>query len=84
LVNSEEYDGFGIRSDHLANAGWVKAFLKHCSLGEGFGKDVDPRDLNRVRDFLRRMAETISSGKGVPNRDLTKINRALRIPFIVC
>ena len=24
LVNSEEYDGFGIRSDHLADAGWVK------------------------------------------------------------
>ena len=26
------------------------------------------------------MAETISSGNGVPNRDLTTINRALRIP----
>lgn len=80
LVNSEEYDGFGIRTDHLADAGWVKTFLRHWSLGEGFGKDVDPRDLNRVRDFLRRMAEAISSGEGVPNRDLTAINRALRIP----
>jgi len=80
LVNSEEYDGFGIRSDHLADARWVKTFLRHWSLGEGFGKDVDPRDLNRVRDFLRRIAETVSSGQGVPDRDLTRINRALRIP----
>src|SRR5271170_5449891 len=53
LVNSEEYDGFGIRSDHLANAGWIKAFLTHWSLGEGLGKDVDLRDLSRVRHLLR-------------------------------
>jgi predicted RNA-binding Zn ribbon-like protein len=80
LVNSEEYDGFGIRSDHLADAGWVKTFLRHWSLGVGFGKDVAPGALNGVRDFLRRTAEMISSGKEVPDRDLTKINRTLRIP----
>ena len=80
LVNSEEYDGFGIRSDHLADAGWVKTFLRHWCLGGRFGKEADPRDLNDLRDFLRRMAEMISSGKGIPNRDLTTINRSLRIP----
>jgi predicted RNA-binding Zn ribbon-like protein len=80
LVNSEEYDGFGIRSDHLADAGWVKTFLTHWSLDERFGTAVDLRNLNRVRDFLRGVAETIASGKGVPNQDLTTINRALRTP----
>ncbi len=32
LANSEEWDGFGKLTDHLANPSWLTAFLKHWNL----------------------------------------------------
>jgi predicted RNA-binding Zn ribbon-like protein len=80
FVNSEEYNGFGILSDHLADATWVKVFLRHWTLGNRFGKKADICDLRFARNFLRRVAKTIAGGKRLSNRDLKTLNRALRIP----
>jgi len=80
LVNSEEYDGFGFLSDHLADASWTTMFLKHWSLGSCFSRNAEPRTFNRMRSFLRRVAETIASGRSLSSRDLKIINNALRSP----
>jgi predicted RNA-binding Zn ribbon-like protein len=80
FVNSEEYNGFGVLSDHFANATWLKTFLKHWSLGKDFGPGATVRDLNRTRDFLRGVAKTIAAGKRLSNLDLDTINQTLRTP----
>lgn len=78
LVNSEEYDGFGGASDHLADAKWVRAFLRHW-MPDCLAK-ADARDLRSMRDFLRRVARGIGSGRRLDKRDLQAINKAMRVP----
>jgi predicted RNA-binding Zn ribbon-like protein len=80
FVNSEEYDGFRSRSDHLQDVGWLKVFLAHWSLNESFGTDLNFRNLKHLRVFLHRMAQAVCSGKAVSNRDLITINKLLHIP----
>jgi predicted RNA-binding Zn ribbon-like protein len=81
FVNSEEYDGFGSRSDHLQEGKWLKTFLAHWSLNENFGTDLDLRKLNHFRHLLRRVAQALATGKGVSKRDLIAINKSLHIPL---
>lgn len=78
LVNSEEFDGFGVASDHLSDPEWVKVFLDHWVPGST-GK-ADRRDLRSMRDFLRRVAERIASGGRLAKSDLEAINKAMQVP----
>jgi len=84
FVNSEEYDGFGVRSDHLLDPTWISAFLRRWSLGRITGDQYNPDDLIRLRNLLRTIAESLVAGKQLSNRDLSKANQALRTPVIRC
>jgi len=80
FVNSEEYNGFGVRLDHLLDATWIKAFLRRWSLDWNFGEQTDIRQLTRTRDLLRIVAETIAGGKRLSSTDFRSVNEALRTP----
>jgi len=80
FVNSEEFNGFGVRSDHLHDASWRRAFLRRWALGPSFGEQSNVRDLTRARALLRSAAEAIAAGKGLSKRDLKRMNSALRSP----
>jgi len=80
FVNSEEYNGFGVKSDHLLDSTWIKAFFRRWN----FGKQTNIRDLTRTRDLLRIVAETIAAGKRLSSRDFRSVNKALRTPVYRC
>jgi CGNR zinc finger/Putative stress-induced transcription regulator len=80
FVNSEEYNGFGVRSDHLLDPTWIKAFFRRWSVGSSFGEQTNIRDLTRTRDLLRIVAETIAAGKRLSTPNFRTVNEALRTP----
>jgi predicted RNA-binding Zn ribbon-like protein len=78
LINSEQWDGFGRRTDHLENSTWIKRFLTEW----GFEAGLEPEqlDLNRLvelRTLLRRMVKDIA-GRGQPSdEDIAALNAVL-------
>lgn len=63
LVNSEQWDGFGHLTDHLENPVWLKTFLRRAGLASLAEGPVPEEDLRRLRARLRRVVETVATGK---------------------
>jgi predicted RNA-binding Zn ribbon-like protein len=80
LANSEEWDGFGKLTDHLANPLWLATFLKHWKLHSRLPKQVPRRELLPLRALLRRAAEKFAAGQSLSRAELSKLNRALKVP----
>jgi len=80
LVNSEEWNGFGKLTDHLANPQWLATFLKHWDLNPLPSKDVPRHKLLQLRSLLRRVAEKLAEGGSVSPRELSQLNQALNVP----
>ena len=80
LANSEEWDGFGKRTDHFANPQWLATFLKHWNLHPLPSKDVPRRELMQLRVLLRRAAEELAAGGSLDPREIAKLNQALNVP----
>ena len=80
LANSEEWDGFGNLTDHLANPRWLATFLKHWNLHPLPSKDVPSRKLVQLRVLLRRAAEKVAAGGSLDPREISKVNQALKVP----
>src|SRR5713101_2897668 len=81
LVNSEEWNGFGKLTDHLANPQWLTTFLKHWDLYPLPSKDIPRRKLLQLRDLLRRAAEKLAAGGSLSARELSILNQALSVPI---
>jgi len=79
LVNSEEWDGFGKRDDHLADPLWVGAFLKHWKLPRLRLNDAARRELLELRGMLRRACEKLPLGRSLSAQEISKLNRALNV-----
>jgi len=80
LVNSEEWDGFGKRTDHFASPRWLATFLKHWNLHPLPSKDVPRRKLVQSRVLLRRAAAKLAAGGSLDPREISKVNQALKVP----
>jgi predicted RNA-binding Zn ribbon-like protein len=80
LVNSEEWDGFGKLTDHLANPRWLAAFLKHWDLYSLPSKGPPHPKLARLRRLLRRAAEKLGAGGTLGRREISNLNQALNVP----
>src|SRR5260370_3587805 len=80
LVNSEEWDGFGKLTDHLANPRWLATFLKHWELYPFPSKDVPRRKLGTLRNLLRRTAEKLAAGGCFGHRELLALNHVMNVP----
>jgi predicted RNA-binding Zn ribbon-like protein len=80
LVNSEEWDGFGKLTDHLANPQWLTTFLRRWNLHPLPSKDVPRRKLVQLRVLLRCAAEKLAAGGSLSARELLELNQALKVP----
>jgi len=80
LVNSEEWNGFGQFTDHLANPYWLATFLKHWELYPFPSKDVPRRKLARLRGLLRHAAEKLASGGSLSRSELSALNHVMNVP----
>ncbi len=81
LVNSEEWNGFGKLTDHLANPRWLATFLKHWELYPFPSKDVPRRKLEHLRSLLRRTAERLAAGGSLGHSELAALNQVMNVPF---
>src|SRR5229473_964851 len=80
LANSEEWDGFGKRTEHLLTPLWLTAFLKHWKLHPVPSSAVPRRELTELRGLLRRVAEKLAAGHSLGSAELSKLNQALKVP----
>jgi len=80
LVNSEEWDGFGKFTDHLANPQWLAAFLKHWNLHPLPSKSIPRHKLVHLRALLRGAAEKLAAGGFLGPRELSRLNQVLTVP----
>src|SRR5207245_5078406 len=80
LANSEEWDGFGKRTEHLANPQWLTAFLKHWKLHPAPSSAVPRCELAELRGLLRRVAQKLAAGHSPGSAELSKLNQALKVP----
>jgi predicted RNA-binding Zn ribbon-like protein len=80
LVNSEEWNGFGELTDHLANPRWVATFLKHWNLHPLPAKDVPRRKLAPLRGLLRGATEKLAAGGTLGPGEISNLNQAMNVP----
>jgi len=80
LANSEEWDGFGKRTDHLSDAEWLAAFLKYWNLAPISRGNSFRRPLQKLRDVLRRAAQKLAAGHAMDSGEISKLNHVLNVP----
>jgi len=79
FINSEQWDGFGQRTDHLENPVWVKQFLAKWDLAGGLEPEqLDMAQLVKLRALLRRMVEDIAKGGQAAKEDMAEFNALLK------
>src|SRR5216117_1064588 len=81
LANSEEWDGFGKRTDHLNDREWLAAFWKHWKLAPISFDSPSRRRLQDLRELLRRAAQKLAAGHSLGTGEITKLNHALNEPL---
>jgi len=79
LVNSEECDTFGQRTDHLSNPAWLPYFLRQWRFARPMRKPGPIAKLKLLRAALRKSCEALSSGKPIPPAELRTLNQALNL-----
>ena len=80
LANSEEWDGFGKRTDHLGDLEWLAAFVKHWKLAPILrGKSSRLRLLN-LREVLCQAAQRLAMGQALGAGEIFQLNHALNVP----
>src|SRR5260370_11674543 len=80
LANSEEWDGFGKRTDQLSDPEWLAAFQKHWKLGPISPGKSSRLALVNLRDVLRRAAQMLAAGRALGHGEISKLNHALNVP----
>jgi predicted RNA-binding Zn ribbon-like protein len=80
LANSEEWDGFGERTDHLSDPEWLAAFQKHWKLASILRGKSSRLRLAKLRDVLRRAAQKLAAEHTLEAREIAKLNHALNVP----
>lgn len=79
LVNSEQWDGFGHRTDHLDDPSWLADLLARY----GWEADLEAAplaDLRRLRAALRGIVEATAAGEVLPPADLAVVAAAVAEP----
>jgi predicted RNA-binding Zn ribbon-like protein len=80
LVNSEEWNGFGKLTDHLANPRWLATFLEHWELYPFPAKGVPRGKLVHLRSLLRRATKKLCAGGALGRSELSNLNHAMNVP----
>jgi len=80
LVNSEEWDTYGKRTDWLADPSWLPFFLRRWGFA-GPGRSRFPAtQFLELRKALRKCCEALFSGRQMAPSELRVLNRALGVP----
>ncbi len=81
VINSEHWDGFGRRTDHLDDPAWRAAFLARWGWADMARTGAIPRpDVARLRALLRRIVDVVAAGQGVGDDDTVALDGWLASP----
>jgi len=79
LVNSEEWNTYGQRTDHLNNPAWIPYFLRQWHFAKPSGAAAPIEKLKSLRATLRKSCQALSAGKSIPPTELHILNQALNV-----
>jgi len=79
LVNSEEWDTYGHRTDWLEDSSWLPFFLKHWRFDATPVKSFPLVKFQSLRAILRNGCESIAAGRNISPADLRALNGVLNI-----
>ena len=79
LVNSEEWDTYGRRTEHFSNPAWLPFFLRRWSFAKPNHAPFPEAKYRGLRVTLRRICETIAQQKPIPTADIKALNEFLKV-----
>jgi len=79
LVNSEEWDTFGRRIDHLNDPAWVPYFVRQWRLAKPSREPTPIARLKTLRAALRKSSEALFHDKPIPSPELRELNAVLNL-----
>jgi len=79
LVNSEEWDIHGIRTDHFENPAWLPFFLRRWKFARPNHAPFPVAKWKKHRAILRQICETAARHKPITTADVHALNQALRL-----
>ena len=79
LVNSEEWDTYGRRTDHLADPSWPSFFLAQWRFPRPARGGFPAAKFRALRGLLRKACEAVAEGRNVGEKEIRGLNRALNV-----
>jgi predicted RNA-binding Zn ribbon-like protein len=79
LINSQEWDGFGVEIDHLEDSAWFPLFLRHWKLARRGPGWVPHTEIVKLRGLLRNAAERWAAGEPMGAREMAALNSVLSV-----
>jgi len=79
LVNSEEWDTYGKRTEWLDEPSWLPFFVRQWHFTAPGLARFPAAKFKALRAALRRSCETLFAGRAIPAQELREINRALNL-----
>ncbi len=79
LVNSEEWDTFGRRTDHLNDPAWVPYFVRQWRLAKPSRELAPIARLKTLRAALRKSSEALFHSKPIPSPELRALSAVLNL-----
>jgi predicted RNA-binding Zn ribbon-like protein len=79
LVNSEEWDTYGRRTDHFSNPAWLPFFLRRWSFAVPNRAPFPVALWKKLRATLRRICETAARQKSISTVDIRALNQFLKV-----
>src|SRR5215831_2610478 len=80
LVNSEEWDTYGKRTEWLADPSWLPFFLRHWGFRAPGPVGFPAAQFLALRAAFRKCCEALFSGRQIPPSELRVLNRVLGVP----
>ena len=79
LVNSEEWDTYGRRTDWLDDPSWLPFFVKHWHFTAPPGKPFPAARFRELRAALRQSCQALVAGQNISPDAVRTLNRALSV-----
>jgi predicted RNA-binding Zn ribbon-like protein len=79
LVNSEEWDTFGRRTEHFHNPAWLPFFLRRWHFPQNRAKSFPLAKYQALRSALRAMCEAAAAGQVISPAALHTLNQAMKV-----
>ena len=80
LINSEEWDTYGKRTDWIEDASWLPFFLQQWRFAAPGGRTTFPMaKFKSLRGALRKSCQAIWAGRRLPETELRALNSALNV-----